>query len=115
MTDRDGRLEIPVWEDEWKAAPERYVAPAWTLPPLEMGMLVTFGEPGRWWAIDEEYVVTPPKGTGEDESYGLVLLAEEASVRLRPHENPDPAQPTMAHLLWINTQDLWVYRDSDDV
>jgi hypothetical protein len=108
MTDNAGQIEVTLWEGELKAAPDRYAVPALTLPPLEHGTLVTYGEPGRWWVIDEAYTATPTHGRGQDEAYGLVLLAEEAGMSLRPD------QGSQARLLPAFARDLWVYRDVDE-
>lgn len=105
------RIEIPLLEGELLAPPERYVVPAGVLPPLEEGTLVTYGEPGRWWAIDEAYTATPPQGRGADEVYGLIPFGEEVSMVLQADTAETPGAAETARGMWIATRDLWVYRD----
>lgn len=108
------RIEIPVREGELLAPPERYVVPASELPPLEEGTLVTYGAPGRWWAVDEAYTATPPQGRGLDESYGVIPFGEEVAMVLRLQPGSRPTTPETAQGMWIATEDLWVYRDAGD-
>lgn len=114
MSGDSRRIEIPVREGELLAAPERYVVPASVLPPLEEGTLVTYGEPGRWWAIDEAYTATPPQESDADEVYGLIPFGEEVGMVLGPEMGAPKGAEETARGLWVATRELWVYRDAGD-
>jgi hypothetical protein len=106
-------LRLPAG-DTLAAAPMRYAVPAHTLTMLELGQLVTFGQPGGWWIVDQAHIASEPIGTGEQEEYLIMPQTEFAALALRPNENA--GRPTRRHLsrsLRLRTNDLWVYRDAE--
>lgn len=73
--------------------PDRHVIPASALPPLETGTVVSWGDPGSWWAIDAGETTEAP-----------TIHAGQERYRIRTWDNDVVVMPSIR---------LWVYRPAD--
>lgn len=99
MTEPDEQpwVEYSLPKGEVLMPPDRYAVPASTLPILEPGTLVTWGDPGRYWIVDGGRAISQPIGSGAEEEY-------EVRQWVRPKLADPHARVTR------RTADLWVYR-----
>lgn len=108
------RIELQLPLNEMRVPPDRYPVPATAMPPLSRGELVTLGEPGRWWVVDEAYVSSGPHGKGDEENYVVIPEAEHTAAALRAvggRPGPYDRGECRGQRVYIN--DLWIYRDRD--
>lgn len=96
---------------ETSAPPIRHAVPVRHLPPLEPRTLVTIGQAGWWWAIDELRVRSGPHEGPDGPWYSLEPLPEPGAGGIR--ERADDAPPWAAKVYGRRTSldRIWVYRD----
>lgn len=96
---------------ETRVPPLLHAVPAATMGILSPGQLVTVGDPGGWWLLDETIIAGGPFIVDEDEVYELTSLAEWGAITVRPHEQEGVPAGSARLLPWkAPTSSLWIYR-----